>query len=99
MKFLALLLCLIVLSAPAQAFDYDDFKTLPVLHDGRIKPLDSFARHHLMVFSGKDRHASRPAIDWLAQTLFDPGTAAEEDIFIIRHPLVLGLREDERVIS
>lgn len=100
MKIL-LLIWLICFAAPSAAADvtYADFKALPVLHDGRVKPLDSFARHYLMLFSSKERYDGKPAIDWLAQTLFEPGHAAESEIFTIRHPAVLGLNEDQRKIS
>lgn len=100
MKIL-LLIWLIFFAAPSAAADmgYSDFKALPVLHDGRVKPIDSFARHYLLLFSGKERFEGKPAIDWLAHTLFEPGLAADDKVFTIRHPTVLGLTEGQRKIS
>ncbi len=101
MKFLMLLLSLLFISAPvaAQDFDYDTFKALPVLHDGRVKPLDSFARHYLQTFSAKERFEGRPAIHWLARTLFDPGNAADDKVFLIRNPRALSLSDDKTTLS
>lgn len=95
------LLWLVLFAAPVSAagMDYADFKNLPILHDGRIKPLDSFARHYLQIFSGKERANGKPAIDWLARTIFEPGHAADDKIFLVRHPSVLGLGDDQREIS
>jgi ABC-type transport system involved in cytochrome c biogenesis permease subunit len=78
---------------------FDSFAKLPILQDGRIKPLDSFARVELLKFSKKDTIDNQPAIAWLASTLFDPGTAPDQKIFLIanantRH--ILGLEERKK---
>ena len=41
-------------SSAAEAV-YHDLAEVPVLHEGRVKPLDSFARIHLLAFSGKSK--------------------------------------------
>lgn len=76
------------MSSPAQAegFNYKEFSNLPVLHEGRIKPLDSFARIHLKRFSGKETIDGQPAIVWLSEVLFDPTRATLRPIFKITHP-------------
>jgi ABC-type transport system involved in cytochrome c biogenesis permease subunit len=87
---LAALFLSLVLSTPARAqdsFNYDAFSRIPVQHEGRIKPLESFARHYLKIFSGNDRGASK----WLARSLFDPGAAAQDPIFKITSPEKAGL--------
>lgn len=87
---LALLFLPLILPGAAQAQDhlnYDAFSRIPVQHEGRIKPLESFARHYLKIFSGSERGASQ----WLARSLFDPGAAAQDPVFKITSPEKLGL--------
>lgn len=77
----------------------DEFGKLPILHDGRIKPLDSFARIELLRFSKKDKTENQTATEWLAETLFDPGSAPDQKIFLVanantRH--LLGLEERKK---
>src|SRR5882672_1225987 len=69
--------------APATAFDLHAFGRLPVLVNGRIKPLDTVARTSLLVLQGRQRVSdptvSEPfvasPIEWLTQLLFDPAKA------------------------
>lgn len=82
-------------------FDYNTFARLPVLHDGRVKPIDSFARAELRTFYGKDSLPDMPAIEWLATSLFDPTVASSQKIFklddaTLRHRL--GLEERKKPI-
>jgi ABC-type transport system involved in cytochrome c biogenesis permease subunit len=49
-----------------------EFGTLPVAHQGRIKPLSVFAREQLEEFSGESRWGKKPATQWLAALLFTP---------------------------
>ena len=78
-------------NARAEEFDYGDFSALPIQHEGRIKPIDSFARGTLELLSGNDSVAGMSADAWLAQTLFDPARALETPVFRILKPDVLGL--------
>ena len=81
MRFMALiLLFLVALPVTARAqeplalppvFDYEDFVRLPILHEGRIKPLDTFARVMLTGFYGKDSMPDISAAAWLAEMLFN----------------------------
>ncbi len=76
-------------------FDYRWFAKLPVLHEGRIKPLDSFARIYLQHFYGNDKLLDRQAIAWLADTIFSPETASKQQIFRVnsdKDAVILGLR-------
>lgn len=92
MRYLTLILAfLCVVVAPAMAkdspsFAYNDFAALPIQHDGRVKPIDSFARTHLKIFSGSDHLPGMGANEWLAETLFNPGAAAEQPLFYIARP-------------
>jgi len=72
--------------AHAKPLDFKGFSTLPVSHEGRIKPLDSFARIYLKRFSGHESIDGQPAIVWLSELLFDPARAAQRPVFKITHP-------------
>ncbi len=93
---LLLLLCLWTAPAHAQDIKYDSFARLPVQHQGRVKPLDSFARQHLSAFAGRDSLPGMNADAWLAETLFDPAQALQRPLFRILHPHLLGLPEREQ---
>ena len=87
MRIFAFLAVLFVcFSGPAQAakiYNYSSFAQIPILHEGRIKPLDSFARLMLKRFSGENNVEGIAATPWLAHTLFDPASAADTKIFRI----------------
>lgn len=88
--------------AQANDFDYSSFRTIPVLHEGRIKPMESFARLSLEKLSGHESFEGRPALHWLAGCIFDPAVAAEEQVFLIRRDSVktqLGLPEGQDYFS
>ncbi len=64
----------------------DAFKIIPVMDEGRLKPLDTYARHHLLQFSAKDTFDKKPAIAWLARLLFTPESTKDDRIFLINNP-------------
>lgn len=76
-------------------FDWRGFGSIPVSAEGRTKPLDSFARNSLMVMNGKQSVStdadSVPAIQWLADVLGKPETAADFRMFRVDHPDVVSL--------
>ena len=92
-------IALIILSvSPAHAVaaeTSESWKTLPILHQGRIKPLDSFARVMLKDFSGKETTSEYAAADWLALSIFDPANAINTPVFKIFTPEKLGLPNKE----
>jgi ABC-type transport system involved in cytochrome c biogenesis permease subunit len=79
------------LRAPANktAFDLQAFGRLPVLVNGRIKPLDTVARTSLLVLQGRQRVSdptiSQPFVatptEWLADLLFNPAKADKYPTF------------------
>lgn len=77
-----------------QAFDLNAFSQFPVLHQGRIKPLDSFARNSLklitdkQVFTDTEGH-KQPAIRWLIDVMSNKKEVADYQIFRIEHDEVL----------
>jgi ABC-type transport system involved in cytochrome c biogenesis permease subunit len=93
-----------IFAAPvfAQKPDMQNFKTLPILHEGRIKPLGSFAQVLLKKISGKTQLGDMSAEEWLALSLFDPAAAAHLEIFALGHKdlqKTLNLSADKKLYS
>lgn len=84
-KLLLLCVFFILCSINAHAIDMNSFGRIPIQHEGRIKPLDSFARVTLMQLTGRDEFMNRPAIDWLALSLFEPDEALHLPLFTVRN--------------
>ena len=73
-----------------------DFGRLPVLEDGRIKPLDSVARNNLLVFQGKQTVSAPDGRElspdeWLLDVFFQPERADGYAVFKIENLDVLSL--------
>jgi len=81
--------------APTGEFHTVEFARLPVLHGGRIKPMDTLARSTLLMLRGKQsvRYENRsiPAREWLLDVLFRPDQADRYNVFEINDPDVLGM--------
>ena len=81
--------------------DFSNFKKIPVLDSGRLKPLDTFARSLLTQFSGKDHYEKQEASAWLASLFFNPDSTLNDKIFLINNPdiaIALGItpQQDRR---
>ena len=68
---------------------------IPVMHEGRVKPLDTVARDSLLVISGR-RSAetdgkNQPAMQWLLDVLAQREPKAGYRVFLIDHPQLLAL--------
>jgi ABC-type transport system involved in cytochrome c biogenesis permease subunit len=61
---------------------------LPILEDGRVKPLDTFARNLLLKLSGKTSVESERALSWLTRFLFAPESTRDDPVFLINNPAV-----------
>jgi ABC-type transport system involved in cytochrome c biogenesis permease subunit len=87
------------------AFDLAGLGRLPVLADGRIKPLDTIARTSLLMLQGRQRvelegGRSLAPEEWLLDVLFRPDEADGYRIFRIDNSEVLslfGITSGERV--
>ena len=101
------------LRAPESAFNLIDFGRIPVLVNGRVKPLDTVARTSLLVLQGRQR-VSDPTIDeplapspsaWLADMLFNPAKADTFPTFRISSSdspelvTLMGLTEEDTKIQ
>ncbi|MDP1796892.1 MAG: cytochrome c biogenesis protein CcsA [Planctomycetaceae bacterium] len=89
----------------AGEFDLEAFGSIPVVADGRTKPLDTVARSSLLVISsGKQtfndhNDKSQPAIRWLLDVMAKPEVCFKHKVFRIENPEVqqlLGLEWRER---
>lgn len=80
MRSALILLAMLVLCAPsvlrAAPLATEELGGVPVLHEGRVKPLDTVARIALRYLSGDDSEA----VAWLATMLFAPGDALEQPV-------------------
>jgi ABC-type transport system involved in cytochrome c biogenesis permease subunit len=80
----------------ASDFNLSAFGRLPILLNGRIKPLDTVARTSLLVMQGRQRFVApdgqklRP-VEWLLDVLFNPAVADSYQHFLIQNPEVLAL--------
>ncbi|MBK8726127.1 MAG: cytochrome c biogenesis protein CcsA [Holophagaceae bacterium] len=101
---LALLLAAVLgLKAPSpKGFDLAGAGALPVLQNGRIKPLDTVARASLLVMRGKqsvrDGQRTLEPTEWLLDVLANPEVADKYPVFMINDADVLamlGKRPDE----
>ena len=84
-------------------FDLGSFGRIPILLNGRIKPLDTVARTSLLSLQGRQRlvtpegRSLAPA-EWLAEVLYHPDQADTYRHFLIENAEVLdllGLRPEE----
>jgi ABC-type transport system involved in cytochrome c biogenesis permease subunit len=89
--------------AKVKGFDLYEFGRLPVVDQGRTKPLDSLARETLLGLSNRttvrdeENRKTIPAIHWLLMTIARPEEADKLPIIRIEHPDVisaLGLPEE-----
>jgi ABC-type transport system involved in cytochrome c biogenesis permease subunit len=88
---------------PHAGFDFGAAGRIPVCADGRVKPLDTFARNTLMALSGRqsarDGKESVEAIRWWFDLVTDSEVAGKREVFRIDHPdlvAILGLPPNER---
>ncbi|VAX37445.1 Putative cytochrome C-type biogenesis protein [hydrothermal vent metagenome] len=84
---------------PKKVTSFDVLKEFPVLHQGRIKPLDTYARHLLLQLSGRKSYDRTPAIEWLAALIFSPETTWDDKVFLINNPQVpmaLGIEPEKK---
>ena len=78
------------------AFKLNDFGRVPVLVNGRIKPLDTVARTSLLTLQGRQRLVtpdgrSLAPVEWLADVLFAPAKADTYRGLLIENHEVLDL--------
>jgi len=81
--------------------DFQAFGALPVMYQGRIKPMDTLARNSLRVISDSDSYVNsegqrEPAIQWLLNVITNPEQAESEKVIRIHNLEVLKLFDLDR---
>lgn len=77
-RIILLLATLLACAMPALAeptLDDSVLATIPIQNEGRLKPLDTFARETVFQITGKERFEGRSAIETLLNWLVDPKAA------------------------
>jgi ABC-type transport system involved in cytochrome c biogenesis permease subunit len=77
-------------------FDLRGFSRLPVLADGRLKPLDTIARTSLLVLQGRQNFVAPDGstlqpVEWLLDVFFNPAVADDYQHFLIENPDALSI--------
>jgi len=78
--------------------DLHGLARVAVLHEGRVKPFETFARHILLQLSGKRSFEGRSAVATVAEVLFAPESTVHWKIFLINNPEVaqgMGIAEEK----
>jgi ABC-type transport system involved in cytochrome c biogenesis permease subunit len=95
---IAVLAVACTLRAPKNTGDFDTVASgrLPVLVNGRVKPLDTVARTSLLMLQGRQRVAAGNGarispIEWLLDVLYRPHVADHYQVFEVTHPELLAL--------
>lgn len=83
-------------SKQSDGFDLDAAGRIPVMHQGRVKPLDTVARSTLLMLSGKQQVRlesgdKQPAIEWLLDVACHSDEAGEPKVITIHDPDIKGL--------
>jgi len=65
------------------------FRQLMVVDNGRVMPLDSYARIVLRRLSGRQAIAGKSAADWMADLMMRPQLTTADTVFLIDHPEIL----------
>jgi len=73
----------------SSALNHRQLGNIPIIENGRIKPLDTFARNLLKRFAGRSRIEGYSAIRYLALLLMDPPATRDIRVFLISNPEIL----------
>lgn len=85
MKTISLFILMIFSLQLKADIDFTEFGKIPILHEGRIKPINTFARVNLLWFYEKSNLKEMDANEWLAELLFDRESAFKRKVFRIRN--------------
>lgn len=75
--------------------DLKEFAQLPILHEGRMKPMDTFARTNLLAINGKSSLKGMTGLEWLVELLFDEDAAYDRKVFNVSHPDIVKMLDLE----
>ncbi len=76
-------------AVPASSLaDVKALESVPVLHEGRLKPMITYARHMLLQLSGRTTYEKQSAMQVMARILITPEQSGDFRIFLINNPEV-----------
>lgn len=81
-----------------QVKDLNALAHTAVLHEGRLKPFETFARHSLLQLAGKQTFEGKSAVQVIATLLFAPEKTVEWKLFLINNPEIaqgMGIPEEK----
>ncbi|MDB5103662.1 MAG: hypothetical protein JWP91_1351 [Fibrobacteres bacterium] len=73
---------------PSSVSNVKALESVPVLHEGRLKPMITYARHLLLQFSGRTTYEKQSAMQVMARILMTPELSGDYRIFLINNPEV-----------
>ena len=77
--------CLSNKAYASDSLNMNAFSQIPILEDGRTKPLATFARTQLKTITGRTSFEGASPTEWLAETLFNPAEAIDQKIIYIEN--------------
>lgn len=73
---------------PSSVSDVKALERVPVLHEGRLKPMITYARHMLLQFSGRTAYEKMSAMQVMTRMLLTPEMSGDYRIFLVNNPEV-----------
>ena len=70
------------------SININNLKKIPILNEGRIKPLDTFAKKNFLKINKNYEYKNLDSIYWLSELIFIPNKAYEKEIFKINKNLI-----------
>ncbi len=83
---LILILLIIALPVFLAAAPASNLGRITILDNGRLKPLDTYARSVLLQFSGRQSVQGKSALGWFTDAIFDPTRTVDDKVFLINNP-------------
>jgi ABC-type transport system involved in cytochrome c biogenesis permease subunit len=75
---------LLILPTTAEIQNFQAAARIAIQENGRIQPLDTFARNLLLQFSGKSTFEKKSAVQWLCSLLFSPESTRNDKFFQVK---------------
>lgn len=88
---MAMMMSAHVYAQDVQQADLSDFGTWPVLHEGRVKTMESFARANFYAVAKATSADDLSALEWLTEAIFDPSASLSRRVIYIERTGVLDL--------
>jgi ABC-type transport system involved in cytochrome c biogenesis permease subunit len=73
---------------PSSVANVKALERVPVLHEGRLKPMITYSRHMLLQFSGRTAYQKMSAMQVMTRLLLTPEMTGDYRIFLVNNPEV-----------